>query len=176
MIALAIASAVQMFESAVSGAPAQVSVPLADIVRQLAGTWKAAQDRTPRDTRLDEEVFGSRAFGVRNVTLSIRRRGDGTLRVHTAIVGRNGHVFVPTLIEVQFRLGEPAIASTAAVVPTVTVISAVKRELDEPHERWPLEDVRVDISLPDRTGRELNLQFDTKDGRDGFGVTLDRRD
>jgi hypothetical protein len=93
MIALAIASAVQMFESAVASAPAQVSVPpLADIVRQLAGTWRAAEDRTPKDTTLDEEVFGRRAFGIRNVTLSIRPKGDGTLRVYTAIVGRTGRV------------------------------------------------------------------------------------
>ena len=135
-----------------------------------------AEDRTPKETTLDEQVFGSGAFGIRNVTLSIRPTGDGTLRVYTAIVGRTGRVYVPTLIEAQFRLDKPVTASTTGVAPTLVVTSAAERELDGTHEHWSVEGARLDISLPDRNGSKLNLQFDTKDGRDGFGVTLDRRD
>jgi hypothetical protein len=175
IIALAVASAVHLFESSIAAA-AQPSVTPTDVLWQLTGTWKASEDRTPRETPLDEEVFGKGAFGVRNVTLVIRRTGDGTLRVHTAIVDHNGCVYAPSLIEVRLRLGElVASAADGAVGPTVMVVSAVKRELDPPYERWPLDGVRLDISLPVRTKGVLNVHLDTRDGRDGFGVTLERR-
>ena len=175
IIALAIASAVHLFESSVSGAPAQSTVPLATTLRRLAGTWKAAEDRTPREAALDEQVFGRGAFGVRNVTLTIRPAGDATLQVHTAVIGYSGRVYVPSLIDVRLKVTEPVTPRGDQVEPTVSVISAIKRDLDAPQDRWTLEGARLVLSLAETGNRELNIQFDTRDGRDGFGVTLIRR-
>ena len=175
IIALAIASAIQLFESSVSVASAQSTVSLATILRRLAGTWKAAEDRTPREAALDEQVFGKGAFGVRNVTLTIGPSGEGTLQVHTAIIGHSGRVYVPSLIDVRLKVTEPVTPRGDQVEPTVSVVSAMKRDLDAPQDHWPLEGAHLVLNLPGTTSRELNIQFDTRDGRDGFGVTLIRR-
>jgi hypothetical protein len=144
-------------------------------VRHLVGTWKSAEDKIPRGTPLDEQVFGRGAFAVRNVTLAIRPTGEGTLRVHTAIIGHNGKVFVPELIDVRIGLAGPLAPVPNRFEPTVSVVAAMKRELDPPYDRWSIEGARLVIDLPAIASPELNVQFDTRDGRDGFGGTLTRQ-
>jgi hypothetical protein len=176
VVALALAGAAHAFSRSTVGVAAPTSESSTEVLRHLVGTWKAAEDRTPRETALDEHVFGRAAFGVRNVTLTIRPSGEGTLRVHTAIVGHTGRIFVPELIDVQLQLiGPVSTPRPDQFEPTVSVVGAIKRDLDPPYDRWPMVGARVVLNLPGTTSRELNIHFDTRDGRDAFGATLTRR-
>src|SRR5437868_2986246 len=74
-----------------------------EIVKDLTGTWRAKEDRTPRSTLLDEQVFGRGAVDVRNVALVVSSSGDATLQVRKSVVSANGRVFAPSIIEVKMR-------------------------------------------------------------------------
>ena len=148
------------------------SVSGADLIRHLAGTWKAPEDRTPRSTALDEQVFGRGAVDVRNVTLAISPAGDATLQVRKSVVAAKGKVFAPSLVEVKMRVGEPIVSELGHLRPTVMVTSAEERYLDGDKETFPRPGLRVTLSLVNATSNELNMQFEPADGQDGFGVTL----
>lgn len=153
-------------------AAAQDAVTGADLLKHLAGTWKAPEDRTPKTSELDQQVFGPGAAEVRTVTLVITPSGDGTLQVKRSVVGSKGKIFAPSLTEVKMRIGEPVKKELGHIAPTVTVSSAEERYLDGDHERWPRDGSRLSISLVDLTSNEINIQFDTPDGRGAFGATL----
>ena len=157
---------------AASAAAAQEAVSGADLLKHLTGTWKAAEDRTPKNSALDEQVFGPGAAEVRTVTLVVWASGDADLQIRRSVVGSKGKVFAPSVTDVKMQIGEPVTLEFGHVKPTVTVKSAEERYLDGDHERWPREGSRVAISVADLTSREINIQFDTPDGRGAFGTTL----
>lgn len=144
----------------------------ADLLKHLTGTWKAAEDRTPRSTELDEQVFGRGAVDVRNVTLVVSPSGEGTLQVRKSVVGAKGKIFAPSTIEVKMRIGEPVVSELGHLRPTVTVTSAQERYLDGDRETFERAGLRVTLSLLNATSNELNMQFEPADGQDGFGATL----
>lgn len=148
------------------------SVPGADLVKHLTGTWRAPEDRTPRSTPLDEQVFGRGAVDVRDVTLVVSPAGDATLQVKKSVVGAKGKVFAPSLIEAKMRIGEPVVSELGHLRPTVTVTNAEERYLDGDHETFPRPGLRVTLTLVNATSDELNMQFEPADGQDGFGATL----
>ena len=155
--------------------PAAPETPSASaLVKQLAGVWKAAEERTPRATELDVNVFGPGASDVRNVTLTIRPSGDGTLSISTAVVGKQGRRYAPSVVETKLMIGDPVTTVFDRVAPTVMVSSAEERYLDGEHERWPKEGTRVSITLARAAATEIELRYDTKDGRGSFGATLHR--
>jgi hypothetical protein len=150
-------------------------IPSADFVRQLSGLWRADEDRTPRDTDLDVRVFGPGAYDVRNVTLSVRPSGGGTLTVSIAVVGRNGHHYAPSVIEATLKIGDPITNALGKLAPSVTVVAAEERYLDGTHDHWAIEGSRTSITISNPEARELEFRFDTRDGRGSFGTTLTRR-
>lgn len=145
------------------------------LVKQLAGVWRAAEDRTPRVTDLDVQVFGPGAYDVRNVTLTIAPSGAGTLTISTAVVGRRGRHYAPAVIEATVTISGPIAKALGQFVPTVTVVAAEERYLDGAHERFVKEGARASITVSGPTATELQVRFDTPDGRDSFGTTLRRR-
>jgi hypothetical protein len=153
-------------------AAAQDSASGAEVLKHLTGTWKAAEERTPRGTPLDEQVFGAGAMNVRTVTLVITPAGDADLQIRRSVVGSKGKVFAPSVTEVKMKVTEPVTPTLGHLEPKVTVTSAEERYLDGDHERFTRDGVRVSISLYSPTSNELNLQYESTDGRDGFGVTL----
>jgi hypothetical protein len=153
--------------------PETPSAPV--LVKQLAGVWKAAEERTPRSTDLDVSVFGPGAVDVRNVTLTIRPSGDGTLSISTAVVGRQGKRYAPSVVEAKLTLGDPVTTVFERIAPAVTVVSAEERYLDGERERWPKEGTRVSITLPRAAATEIELRYDAKEGRGSFGATLQRQ-
>ena len=153
-------------------AAAQEAVSGAELLKHLAGTWKAPEERIPKSTPLDEQVFGAGAVDVRTVTLVLSPSGDGDLQVRRSVVGSKGKVFAPSVTEVKMRIGEPVTLELGHLKPTVTVTSAEERYLDGDHERWTREGTRFSLSLVDLSSKELNIQFDTPDGRGAFGATL----
>ncbi len=154
-------------------AASQDAVSSATLVKHLAGTWSVPEERTPRSTPLDEQVFGRGAVDVRNVSLVVLPSGDATLQVKTSVVAK-ARTFSPSLLEVKMHIGEPVTSGRDRIEPTVTVTSADERYLDT-HDRWPLEGAHVSLLLISATSREINLQFDTRNGQGAFGATLTRR-
>ena len=152
-------------------AAAQDAASGADLLKRLAGTWKAPDERTPKSSDLDQQVFGAGAAEVRTVTLVISPSGDGTLQVRRSVVGR-GKVFAPSVMDVKMRIGEPVVRELGHLRPTVTVTSAEERYLDGDRERWTRDGTRVQLSILDLTSKDLNIQLDTPDGRGAFGATL----
>jgi hypothetical protein len=146
----------------------------AEVLKYLTGTWKASEDRTPKNSALDEQVFGRGAAEVRNVTLVVSTSGDADLQIRRSVVGSKGRVFAPSVTEVRMQISEPVEMEFGHPKPTVTVTSAEERYLDGDRERWTRDGVRVSISIPDLNGTEINLQFETPDGRGAFGATLTR--
>jgi hypothetical protein len=144
----------------------------ADVLKHLTGTWRAPEERTPRGTPLDEQVFGAGAMDVRTVTLVISPAGDADLQIRQSVVSAKGKVFAPTVTEVKMKITGPATPTLGHLEPKVTVTSAEERYLDGGHERFTRDGVRVKISLFSPTSNELNLQYEASDGRDGFGATL----
>jgi hypothetical protein len=158
----------------VQPAPA-ASLTAADLLKQISGVWRAPEDRTPRTSDLDEKVFGAGASNVRNVTLTIEPAGRGKLSVSTAVVGRNGRRYAPSVVEASFTIADPVSSSFGRLSPTITVVSAEERYLDGGRERWPIDGARVSISVIDPAAGDLEFRFDTKDGRGSFGTALKRR-
>jgi len=153
-------------------AAAQDAVSGADLLKRLAGTWKAPDERTPKSSDLDTQVFGAGAAEVRTVTLVISPSGDATLQVRRSVVGAKGKVYAPSVMEVKMRIGEPVVMELGHLRPTVTVTSAEERYLDGDRERWTRDGTRVQLSILDMTSKDLNIQLDTPDGRGAFGATL----
>ena len=146
-----------------------------DVLKHLTGTWKAAEDRTPRNTPLDEQVFGRGAVDVRDVTLAVSQDGDATLQIRKSVVGAKGKVFAPSIIEAKMRISEPVVLELGRLRPTVTVTNAEERYLDGDRETFPRPALRVTLSLASAASGasgELNMQFEPADGQDGFGATL----
>ena len=153
-------------------ATAILLVSIVELLSHLAGTWKAPDERIPRNTPLDIQVFGAGAMDVRTVSLLITPSGDATLQVRRSVVGKTGKVFAPSLMEVKMHIGDPVTLELGHLRPNVDVTSAEERYLDGARERWPRDGARVSLSLPDLTSTDLNIQLDTPDGRGAFGATL----
>jgi len=147
-------------------------VSVMELLGHLAGTWKAPDERTPKSSELDTQVFGAGASEVRTVTLVISPSGDGTLQVRRSVVGAKGKVYAPSVMEVKMRIGEPVVSELGHLRPTVTVTSAEERYLDGDRERWTRDGTRIQLSILDLTSKDLNIQLDTPDGRGAFGATL----
>jgi len=158
-----------------ASAPAQDSAAGEELLKHLRGTWKAPDERIPRSSALDEQVFGAGAVDVRTVTLTVSPSGEGDLQVRRSVVGRTGKVYAPSLMEVKMQIGEPVVAELGHLRPTVKVTSAEERYLDGDHERWTRDGTRVSLSMIDPASKELNMQLDTPDGRGAFGATLTSR-
>jgi len=155
-------------------AAAILLVSIVELLSHLSGTWKAPEERVPKNSPLDVQVFGAGAMDVRTATLTISPSGDATLEVRRSVVGRTGKVFAPSVMDVKMHIGEPVTMELGHLRPTVDVTSAEERYLDGDREKWPREGTRVSLSLPDMTSKDLNMQLDTPDGRGAFGATLAR--
>ena len=156
--------------------PAAAENPTAaDLLKHISGAWRAEEDRTPRTSDLDVKVFGAGASNVRNVTVTIDASGHGKLNVSTAVVGRDGRRYAPSVVEANFTVADPVSSSFGRLSPTITVVDAEERYLDGGHERWPIEGARVSITVIDPAAGELEFRWDTKDGRGSFGTSLKRR-
>jgi hypothetical protein len=164
-----------MCMTAAGTAAAQDAVSGAKLLEHLAGTWTAPEERTPKGSALDQQVFGANAVDVRDVTLVITPSGDGDLQIRQSVVGSRGRVFVPSITEVKMRIGEPVRREFGQLRPSVTVTSAEDRYLDGNRERFTHDGTSVSLSILDLTSKDLNIQLDTPDGQGGLGATLTAR-
>jgi hypothetical protein len=156
--------------------PAPANNPTAaDLLKQITGVWHAPEDRTPRSSDLDEKVFGAGASNVRNVTLTIEPSGHGKLSVSTAVVGRDGRRYAPSVVQANFTIADPVSSTFGRLSPAITVVDAEERYLDGGREHWPIDGARVSITVIDPAAGEIEFRWDTRDGRGSFGTALKRR-
>jgi hypothetical protein len=147
----------------------------ADVVKALAGTWRAPEYRMERDGSLDEEVFGPRASDVRNVELAVQPSGEAALQICSAVVDAHGKTFAPTLFEAKLSLKPPVAVASGAIQPVVSVNSVDERYLDSGAE-WARQGYRVSLTARPHGVKidSLVLQFDTPRGDGSFWTTLVR--
>jgi len=146
-----------------------------EVAKRLAGVWKAPEDRVPRASALDLQVFGPDAYEVKSVDLTIQPMGEGVLKVSKAVVGQKGRRFSPSVIEAKLIIGAPKVSVTGRIEPAVKVVSAEERYLDGSGDRWPRDGSRVTISLASLEDDQMELRFDTPNGSESFGETMTRQ-
>jgi hypothetical protein len=155
-----------------------VSTHAAQLPKEFAGSWKSAPYELPLATDFDRSVWGPDARSVRNTQLRIQPTGEGILTVTRTVLDAKGKS-VPgstSIEEARIRVGarqESRIASREEYA--VTVASAERRYPDDPGYKWPLEGLRVRLTVIEEEGRRnLEVRFDTPEGRGSFWETLRR--
>jgi hypothetical protein len=146
-----------------------------DVAKKLAGVWKAPEDRVPRATALDVQVFGPDAYEVKTVDLTIQPTGEGVLKVSKAVVGQKGRRYSPSVIEAKLVIGPPQTSITGRIEPVVKVMSAEERYLDGSGDHWSRDGSRVTISLASLEDNQMELRFDSSNGSESFGETMTRQ-
>jgi hypothetical protein len=146
-----------------------------EVAKRLAGVWKAPEDRVPRATALDVQVFGPDAYEVKSVDLTIQPTGEGVLKVSKAVVGQKGRRYAPSIVEAKLVIGTPRTSITGRIEPAVRVVSAEERYLDGSGDRWSRDGSRVTISLASLEDNQMELRFDTANGSESFGETMTRQ-
>jgi hypothetical protein len=146
----------------------------ADLVKSLAGAWKAPQYRIKRASEVGAQVFGPNAFDIRNVDLTLEASGEGVLKVSTSVLDQKGKTWAPTLIEAKVRLAPPTTSAGGRCEPVVTVASVEERYLDETNYQSPMTGVRV-MMVSDPGAKQIEVRFETPKGEGSFWSTLVRQ-
>ncbi|MEO8256316.1 MAG: hypothetical protein ABI868_03125 [Acidobacteriota bacterium] len=158
-----------------AAAPAPPGIPGSEVAKRLAGVWKAAEDRVPRTTALDIQVFGPDAYEVKNVDLTIQAAGEGVLKVSKAVIGQKGRRYSPSVIEAKLAIGATTTSVTGRLEPAIKVASAEERYLDGSNDRWPRDGSRVTISMASLEDNQMELRYDSPNGSESFGATMTRQ-
>jgi hypothetical protein len=146
----------------------------ADVVKSLAGVWRAPEYKMKRTSEVGERVFGSNAFDLRTVELTLQPSGEGLLRISTEVLDAKGRRWAPMITEAKLLVGAPsqsAPSATGKIEPAVKVTGAEEQYLDETKYRSPVSGVRVRL-LTDAATREVELRFETPNGAGSFWTTL----
>jgi hypothetical protein len=146
----------------------------ADLIKSLAGTWKAPQYRMKRASEVGVQVFGPNAFDIRNVDLTLEPSGEGVLKISTSVLDQKGKTWAPTLIEAKVTVAPPRTSAGVRCEPVVTVASVEERYLDDTNYQTPLTGVRV-ILLSDPGAKQIEIRFETPKGEGSFWSTLVRQ-
>jgi hypothetical protein len=148
-----------------------------DVLRALAGFWKAQEYKVNINSDLDVSVWGPGASKVRSVELALESSGTGVLRVRSSVVDSRGRTkpYSASVIEARLQVQEPAVSAAGVVEPQVTVVSAEERYLDGSAERRTIDGLTIRIHAMSPTSNEINFRYDTAQGNGSFGETLIRR-
>jgi len=148
-----------------------------DLVKSLAGTWKAPQYKMKRASEVGTQVFGPNSFDIRNLDLSLDAAGQGVLKISTSVLDQKGKSWAPTVIEAKLTVAAPQPAAPSGAgrcEPVVTVVSAEERYLDDTNYHSSLAGSRVRI-VADQTAKQLELRYETPKGEGSFWSTLTRQ-
>jgi hypothetical protein len=149
----------------------------ADLVKSLAGVWKAPQYRMKRASEVGVQVFGPSAFDIRDVDLTLEPSGEGVLKISTSVLDQKGKTWAPTLIEAKVMVAAPQtfqISGAGKCEPVVAVASVEERYLDAANYRTPLTGSRV-LLLTDPAAKQVEVRFETPKGEGSFWSTLTRQ-
>jgi hypothetical protein len=146
----------------------------ADLVKSLAGTWKAPQYKMKRASEVGIQVFGPNAFDIRDVELTLDASGQGVLKISTSVLDQKGKSWAPTVIESKITVAAPHTSSAAGKCePVVTVAGTEERYLDGTNYRTTLAGARVAI-LTDPAAKQVEVRFEPPRGEGSFWSTLTR--
>lgn len=143
----------------------------------LVGTWKSAPDEMRLTSDFDKSVWGDDATSVRTVELEVRPNGEAMLRVRKHVMdGRKRVVPASTWVEeAQLQLGSSTPGVATRMEHEVKVVDAVRLFPEDPDYRWTLDGLRVKVvTFTDGDGNNLEVRYDTPEGRGSFWETLMR--
>ena len=95
----------------------------ADLVKNLAGAWKAPQYRMKRASEVGIQVFGPNAFDVRDVELTLQPSGEGVLKISTSVLDQKGKTWAPTLIEARMSARLVQMSARPSPLPSRALVS-----------------------------------------------------
>ena len=90
-----------------------------DLVKSLAGAWKAPEYRMKRASEVGTQVFGPNAFDIRNVDLTLEPSGEGVLKISTSVLDQKRKTWAPTLIEAKVTVAPPLMSTGGRCEPVV---------------------------------------------------------
>ena len=145
-----------------------------DLIKSLAGAWKAQQYRMKRASEVGTQVFGANAFDIRDVDLTLGPSGEGVLKISTSVLDQKGKTWAPTLIEAKVTVAAPRMSAGVRCEPIVTAASVELRYLDDTNYRTPLTGSRV-MMVTDPGSKQIEVRFETPKGQGSFWSTLNRQ-
>ena len=142
----------------------------------IVGTWRATE-RLSLSGDFNEKVWGKNAVSLRDVTLTVKSNGEGTLTVSRKVLDARGRVVPgsPSIEQVDIMLGEAKPGLATRVDHDVRVVKAERRYPDNPGDRWPLQDLRVGVVSFSDGPATLEIRFEPADGLGAFSELLQRQ-
>jgi hypothetical protein len=144
-----------------------------DLVKSLAGTWKAPQYKMKRGSDVGAQIFGPNSFDLRDVDLTLDASGSGLLKITTSVLDEKGKTWAPTLVEADIAVGAAPPSGTNCE-PAVTVTRAEEQYLGELEYEAPLDGARV-VIIANPSAKQIELRFETPRGEGSFWTTLRRQ-
>ena len=146
----------------------------AELVKRLAGAWKAPEYRIKRASEVGTQVFGPNAFDIRNVELTLEPSGEGVLEISTSVLDQKGKAWAPTIIESKVTVAARQTPSVGKCEPVVTVTSTEERYPDDTNYHTTLDGSRV-MMMTDPAAKQIEVRFETPKGEGSFWSTLKRQ-
>ena len=142
----------------------------------LVGTWHAKTERLPLTGDFNERVWGKNAVSLRDVTLAVKPNGEATLTISRKVVDGRGRVAPgsPSIEQADIVIGEAKPGLASRVDHEVRVVKAERRYPDNAGDRWPLENLRVNVVSFTDAKNEIEVRFEPADGNGSFSETLTR--
>jgi len=142
----------------------------------LAGTWKARTERLPLTGDFNEKVWGKNAASVRDVTLAVKADGGATLTVSRKVLDARGRAVPgsPSIEQADVTIGDAKPGFATRLDHDVRVVKAERRYPDDAGDRWPLENLKVNVVSFSDTHDQIEVRFEPADGQGSFSETLTR--
>jgi len=143
----------------------------------IVGTWRATTERLSLSGDFNEKVWGKNAVSLRDVTLTVKSNGEGTLTVSRKVLDARGRVVPgsPSIEQVDIMLGEAKPGLATRVDHDVRVVKAERRYPDIAGDRWPLENLGVSVVTFTDAHDAVEVRFDPADGQGAFSERLLRQ-
>ncbi|MEP7308525.1 MAG: hypothetical protein ABJA98_23720 [Acidobacteriota bacterium] len=169
-VAAAVVTALQLSALSV------VSAQNPSVLDKLSGTWNAEPLEIRLNSDFDVSVWGPNASSLRNVEMTIRSSGQGTIKVTRSVVDARGKA-KPASVSVEeaaLQLRIPDVVDANRIEPIVEVQTPKRCYPDDPNDCTTLQGLKVKLVATDLEHDRLYLHFDLPDGRGSFGETLIR--
>jgi len=143
----------------------------------LAGTWRSADERLPLNSPFDVSVWGKGATSVRTVELTAKASGQATVTVTRKVTDQRGRTVAgsASIEQADMLIGEPHAGLGSRHEYETTVSKAVRRYPDMPGAPWPLDGLKVKLTVADGANPQtLEIRVDTPEGEGSFWETLRR--
>lgn len=153
-----------------------VSAQNPSVLDKLSGTWNAEPLEIRLNSDFDVSVWGPNASSLRNVEMTIRSSGQGTIKVTRSVVDGRGKT-KPASVSIEeavLQLRIPDAVDANRIEPIVDVQTPKRCYPDDPNDCTTLQGLKVKLVATDLEHDRLYLHFDLPDGRGSFGETLIR--